>query len=182
MKFVVWLLGGVAGLVLVAVLVLSGMTMRPGANKARAEVEIAASPAQVWPWLREGEKAKKWVSWLVDVRDAGPEKQVWVMHDMNNGGERMEIESTVLKSEFPRSMTVSLVVPGGFNGQQVYTLTDIGGGRTKMGIEASFKMDAMLHRLMEPLITPAAEKKMQADLGSLKAAVEKSTAASAGGQ
>ncbi|MDZ4799057.1 MAG: hypothetical protein SGI92_12900, partial [Bryobacteraceae bacterium] len=83
MKIVVCLLSGIVGILLVAILVLSGMTMRPGANMARAEVEIAASPAEVWPWLTEGEKAKKWVSWLVEVREASPDKQVWVMHDMN---------------------------------------------------------------------------------------------------
>jgi hypothetical protein len=176
MRLVVWVIGGVFGLALLAVLVLSGMTMRPGAGQARAEVEIAASPAEVWPWLT-GEKAKKWVSWLVEVREAGPDKQIWVMEDMNNGGQRMEIEATVLKSDFPRSMIVALVVPGGFTGQQAYTLTEVGGGRVKMAMEATFKMEAMLHRLMEPLITPAAEKKMGADLASLKAAVEKGSTA-----
>ncbi len=178
MKLLVWLIGGVFSLLLVAVLILSAMSMRPGAGRSHSEVEIAAAPAQIWPWLTEGEKAKQWVSWLVEVRSVAKDKEVWVMEDRNNGGERMEVVGTVLKSDFPRSLTVSLESPG-FKGQQSYQLTDLGGGRTKVEMASQYKFEQAVSRLLEPVISAAASKKMAADLESLKAVVERTGAAAA---
>jgi hypothetical protein len=94
-----------------------------------------------------------------------------MMKDENNGGQLMEIAGTFSQYEPPSKMTVQLSAPGGFDGTQAYRLTDLGNGRTRLEIDLDFHFTSALARLMEPLITPQAEKKMVSDLDHLKSLV-----------
>ena len=52
--------------------------------------------------IEEPEKLKNWVGWLKEIREAVTgsrgvaSRQVWVIEDMNNGGELMEIKGEVI--------------------------------------------------------------------------------------
>ncbi|MBC7926796.1 MAG: SRPBCC family protein [Bryobacteraceae bacterium] len=170
---IVWILGGLAATVVLGAVVLTAMSMRPGAGQMVSSIEIAATPERLWPWLSDGDKALKWVSWLVEVRPVSKDKEIWVMEDKNNGGQKMEIEGTLVKSDFPRSMTVHLKAEGGFEGDQTYELTSLGENRTKLVVTSQFRYLQAFARLMEPVITPSASKKLQEDLDKLKSAVER---------
>jgi uncharacterized protein YndB with AHSA1/START domain len=183
MKWAVRIVGGFLVVILLAVALLFIVGHRAGAGRVRASTEFNSSPDQLWPWLNEGQKLKQWVSWLVEVRgwEQGASvgaKRVWVMKDENNGGMLMEIEGTCSEYAPPSRLTVQLKSGGDFDGQQSYRLTDIGHGRTRLDVDSNYYFSSWFARLMEPLITSLAEKKMVGDVARLKSLVEgKATAA-----
>jgi len=184
MKWLLYVLGGIAGLLVACVLVLLALGMRSDANRLQASVTVHRTPDQVWPYLYEGDKLKLWVTWLKDVqRDPGPPQvgrtQVWTMEDMNNGGMLMKINSTVDASELNRRLAVKLSVPGEFQGSAEYRLTDLGGGATKVESDSRYHFDNWMANLMMPLVTWQAQKKAVSDLDRLRAAVENAPAVEA---
>jgi hypothetical protein len=60
-----------------------------------------------------------------------------------------------------------------FDGQQTYSVEDLGGGRARLDIDGRYNYSQWFAALLEPLITPAAEKKLVRDMARLKALVEK---------
>ncbi len=178
MKWIVRILGVLAGLLVLSLVTLFAMGHRADAGRMQTGIELNAPPEQVWSWLNEPEKLKQWVSWLVEVRAADPnrrgvgEKRVWVMRDENNGGQLMEIEGTCSEYAPPSRLSVALSSPGAFEGGQSYRLADLGSGRSRLEIESNYRFGMWFARLMEPLITPMAKKKMVGDLARLKSLVE----------
>lgn len=172
MKWILRIAGGFAALILLAVIGLFLAGLRPGAGTFQTSTEIAATPEQIWPWINDGPKLKQWISWLVDVQQVGPNKTVWVMRDENNRGTLMRVEGTVVESVPPLRKSVTTRTPGAFHGGQQYTLTSLGQGRTRFDLDGNYVFDSWFVRLMEPLITPAARKKMTGDLARLKSNVE----------
>jgi hypothetical protein len=63
-------------------------------------------------------------------------------------------------------------VPGSFSGDVLYTLTDLGNGRTRVEQDGRYTYDSRLVSLMEPLLTPDAMRKMFDDMKRLKQKVE----------
>lgn len=178
MKWLKWI-----GIVLTSVIVLPALTLfamghRSNAGRVRASVEIAASPGQVWVWLDDSARLKQWVSWLVEVREPQPPHHAvgspttWVMKDENNGGAMMAIDAKYVEYAPPSRLTVTISTPAEFEGQQTYQLTGLGNGHTRLDVDGRYRYDQWFARLLEPLITPAAEKKMAADLTRLKGLVE----------
>jgi carbon monoxide dehydrogenase subunit G len=169
-----------AVLLIVPMAVLLVMDHRTNAGLAQASVEINASPDQLWPWLDDGERLKQWVSWLVDVKYPDPHsahgvgtKRIWILKDENNGGTLMQIASTFSEYAPPSRMTVQIADSDGiFNGEESYQLVDLGGGRTRVEVEDRAHYMQWFANLMEPLITPEAEKKLVMDLNHLKQLVE----------
>jgi hypothetical protein len=135
---------------------------------------------QIFTWIDDGDKLKQWVSWLVEVKYPDPQKvhglrasRVWVMKDENNGGMLMQIVGKCSEYAPPSRMTVQLSdTQAIFDGEQSYRLVDLGNGRTRMEVHSRFHYSQWFANLMEPLITPAAEKKMVADAARLKFLVE----------
>ena len=172
------------GIALAALIVLQIGTLlvlghRANAGRIHASMEIAGSPEQVWPWVDEGARLKQWVSWLVEVREPEPVRhavgatRIWVMKDENNGGKLVTMEGRFKEYAPPSLLTVTLGSPEyGFDGDQSYRLTDLGNGRTRLDVDGKYRFDQWLAKLMEPLITPSAEKKMAGDLARLKSLVE----------
>jgi len=177
MKWVLRIGGALVALLLVVLITLVAMGHRADAGRIRATVEIGASPEQLWPWVNDRDKLTRWVSWLVDVREETPDaavgaRRVWVMKDENNGGAPMEILG-VFREYIPmKRLTVAVSSGDAFDGVQTYEFTDLGNGRTRMDIDSHFHFGARFAQLMEPVISPAARKKLVGDLGRLKALVE----------
>jgi uncharacterized protein YndB with AHSA1/START domain len=170
-------------IVLVALLVLGAVTllalgMRADSNRLQTSRKINRPPDAVWPYLYEPDKLKQWVTWLKDVQRAPGEpvvgaKSVWTMEDANNGGQLMNIDSTVTEVEPHRRLKVALSVPGAFHGTAEYKLTDLGNGTTLLEIDSRYNFDIWFARLMSPLVMMEAGKKTQDDGERLRAAVEK---------
>jgi uncharacterized protein YndB with AHSA1/START domain len=176
MKWMAWAVGGLLGAVLLAMGVLFVLGRRADAGRIQTSVDVDRSPAEVWTWITEPEKEKAWVSWLVDVRREGQvqvgSRQTWVMEDRHNGNKRMEILAVSTAVEPGRLLSVQLSSPGVFTGDAVYTLTDLGNGRTRLSNDSRYRYAMAFARLLEPLITPSAKKKFAEDLARLKSLAE----------
>jgi uncharacterized protein YndB with AHSA1/START domain len=170
----------IAVLLIVPAVTLLILGHRANAGLAQTTVEINASPDQVWTWLDDGDKLKQWVSWMVDVKYPDPQKthglgakRVWTMKDENNGGALMRIAATFTEYAPPSLMTVQIGdTEGLFTGEASYHLVDLGSGRTRVEVRERAHYSEWFANLMEPLITPQAEKKMAMDAARLKQLVE----------
>jgi uncharacterized protein YndB with AHSA1/START domain len=180
MKWIQRIVLGILGLIVLAVVVLFALSKRPGAGETEVTVEIARPPAVVWAWLTEEPKLVQWVGWLTDVvpDPATPpgvgHKETWVMLDPNSK-EPMRIVTTVTREDAPRAAAARLEVPGAFVGDVSYDLTDLGSGRTQLRQKSVFHMKNPVFTLMEPLVTPEARKKANADFARLKQLAEAAT-------
>ncbi len=177
MKWVLRISGIFVALLIIAVAVLFALGHRANAGQIHVSTEINASAEQLWPWLNDSDKVKQWVSWLAEVRQDRPTtgvgtKQIWVMHDANNGGKPMEIEGTYTEYLPPTRLTVQVSSAGSFDGQQTYSVQNLGAGRTRLNIDGRYHYSQWFAELLEPLITPAAEKKLVEDVARLKSLVE----------
>jgi len=180
MKWLKWTGIVLAALIIVPLITLLALGHRAGAGTMQAGIDINASPEQVWAWIDEADKLKQWIGWVVDVRYPNPQKtmglgasRVFVMKDQNNGGAIMQITGENREYAPPQKMTVHLSdADGMFAGDQSYQLTDLGNGHTHFEVHSRFRYSQWLPRLMEPVITPAAEKKMAMDIGRLKSLIE----------
>ncbi len=177
MKWLLWILGTVVGIVVVAIVVLFAMGMRSDAGKINTAIEINRPPAEVWPWITDAAHQKRWVGWLVDIKPLNDkkgvgERSVWIMEDKYNNNQRMEIVGEVTEVSEGKSVAVKMMAPGMFSGLASYTLTDLGNGCTRMESRGQYHYDSTFARFMEPLITPQAAKKMNTDLAALKNLIE----------
>jgi len=66
---------------------------------------------------------------------------------------------------------MQLSARGAFDGQQSYELSDLGNGRTRIDIDSHYRFAQWFANFMEPLVTPAARKKLDGDVAHLKSAV-----------
>jgi hypothetical protein len=97
-----------------------------------------------------------------DVGDGGPEQQ------QSEDGDREPHDRGRARPSSWRPAVFTRYVHRG----RVYTLTDLGNGRTRFSTDARYRNDMALARLMEPLITPSARKKFTGDLARLKTLAE----------
>lgn len=162
---------GFGGLLVAAALVLWGLGQRADAGRQVARVEIAQPREAVWAWLMEPDRFKQWVSWTVEVREER-DRRVVVMQDPNMGGQRVEFYSKLLAERKPESLEVEITAPMGFDGRMAYRLTESAPGRTRLEIDARFRYHHWFAALMEPLVTPQAQAKLDADLATLKRLAE----------
>ena len=177
------LLGIVVGLIGIVVLAVCGLFLasrRPDAGSTHIAVEIARPPDVVWTWITEPAHVKQWVATLVEVRqdstgvDGVGMRETWVMDDPSTN-RRIEIPSVVTAWDKPCSVSVHIGAPGMFAGDVTYVLTPTATG-THLAQDGKWRYAEPVARLMEPLITPAANKKGQADFMRLKTLVEASPA------
>jgi carbon monoxide dehydrogenase subunit G len=183
MKWVLRIAGGFAALLVIGAAVLLALGHRVDAGRVHVSTEINASAQQLWPWLNDQDKLKQWITWLVEIRPAEVRqdrsrtgvgtKQVWVMRDENNRGQLMEMEGTFTEYQPPLRESVRISSAGTFDGQQTYIVENLGAGRARLNIDGTYRYAQWFAALMEPLITPAAEKKLRQDVARLKALVEK---------
>lgn len=177
MKWLVRIFLTLVVLVAVCFVVLFALSRRPGAGASQLSVEIAQPPEVVWAWITEPDKLTQWVGWLVAVESdtATPRgvghREVWVMSDPNMD-KPMRIPAVVTEEDAPRTGAARLEMPGAFVGDVRYTLVDLGGGRTRLTQATRFRYTNPGFALMEPLLSPQARKKQQADFARLKAKAE----------
>jgi len=167
--------------VVAAIVVLSSMTLfalsrRADAGRNVAAVEVNRPAEHVFRYLTEPEKVKAWVSWLVEIRSTGQglgAKDTWIMEDPNANGERVSMDAPVVEWDSPRAITVDITSPMGFTGKQTYRLVPLGDGRTRLEADGRFEYGPWYWQLLEPLVTPEAQKKLEGDLARLKQLAEK---------
>jgi uncharacterized protein YndB with AHSA1/START domain len=179
MKVLKWIGYVVGALIVLPMITLLILGQRADAGKIHASAEIAGSPEQVWGWIDDSDRLKQWVSWLVEVREPQPPRhgvgspRTWVMKDENNGGMLMTLEGKIKEYAPPSRLTITLASQEyQFDGDESYQLTDLGNGHTRVDVDSKYHYAQWFANLMEPLVTPAAKKKLLGDLARLKALVE----------
>jgi uncharacterized protein YndB with AHSA1/START domain len=178
MKWLLRIAVGFVALLLVVAAALFILGRRADAGRIHVISEINATPEQVWPWITEGAREKQWVSWLVEVRQDKTKtgvgaREVWVMQDANNGGQREEMEAICTEYAPGSHLSADISSPGMFDGRQSMRVENLGNGRTRLEVDGRFHYSQWFAALMEPLITPAAEKKLVGDVAQLKSLIEK---------
>jgi len=188
MKWVGRILGAIVVVVALCVAGLWLAGMRPGHGYGSGSVEINRPAAQVWRYLTNDDLTMKWVSGLTEMRHitpgvSGPGEKLRLRETYGN--ETVEMEMTMGRIEAPRLMEFTLEALGdpsnGFTEKAQYVLEEKD-GKTKVTLSAQTEYHGLFIRLMEPLITPQADKKLAEDLARLKALVESEpTSGSRGG-
>ena len=179
MRWVIRIAGGLIALLAIAVIVLLVLGRREGAGRVRASAEIHATPEQIWPYLTESAKLKQWVTWLQEIRPDGLSKsgvgsrEVWMMRDENSGGRVMEMEALCTEYKPPSRLGAHVSSRGVFDGEQTFGIETTGSGKSRVSVDGRFVYTQWFGALFEPLVSPAAEKKLAGDINRLKEAVEK---------
>lgn len=167
---------GFLGLVALAALWLRGR--RSDAGVVRSSVTIHRPPRELWSWLTEAERLLAWVGWLEEIRPVEPgdadglgARDVFVMNDpqMKELVELYAVTRTLRKYD---RIDVDLSARMGFEGSVRYALTDLGDGATRLDCEGRFRFLRWFARLMEPRVTPQAQRQLELDLERLKELAE----------
>jgi len=178
MKWVWRILGGIVVLLVLGVAGLWLAGMRPSHGQNSGSVVINRPAVQVWRYLTNDELTKKWVSGLTEIRHitpgvSGPGEKLRLRESYGN--EAVEMEMTMGSIEAPRRMEFTLEGLGdpsnGFTEKSQYVLEE-NDGKTRVTLSGQTEYHGLFVRLMEPLITPQADKKLAEDLARLKALVE----------
>ena len=178
MKWLVRIGGALIALLVVAVAGLWLASNRHGAGRMRGSVEIARPPEDIWPWMTQPDRLTQWVGWLtaVETDSTTPatgigHRETWVMDDPRSKS-HMRVPGTITLWEPFRHMGVHMEMPGLGDGDVLYRLQDLGNGRTRVEQDGRFRYQSQLMKLVEPMITPEAMRKMVADLNRLREKVE----------
>ena len=151
-------------------------TTRPGWGGPLATVDhtliVRASPAKVFAYLTDQEKATIWQSSLLEARfdpDGPMRKGTRITEVRKLLGRRME--STVEVVEFePQRVFAGRVLSGPVPWIFRYTLEETDGG-TRIDVHLEGEPGGFF-RLAEPLVVTTVKKQLESDLSTLKEIVE----------
>jgi uncharacterized protein YndB with AHSA1/START domain len=166
------------GLVLLCVIALLALGGWRGTTSLQSEIVIAKPPAEVYPWISEADRLPKWVSWLVEVKELTPgvtgvgRKEVWRMDDPNMG-QIVEVVGETVAAEAPKLRRARVTMDGGFEGEVVYELVDLGGS-TRLRYSGRYAFDSWFASLLSPIVTYQAQQKLDSDVAMLKKMAESS--------
>jgi len=180
MKWVLWILGGLIALCVLAIGGLWLAGMRPGHGHVVAEIVIERPAPQVFLWLTDDERVKKWIGGLTEIRQVsapagGSEvgKKFKLVEYYN--GQRADMEMEITKYEKDRAISILVVSVGdpnnGFSETGDYTLTEEN-GKTRLRFVVQTQYTGFVLRLLEPLITPKAKEKLEEDFRRMKELAE----------
>lgn len=178
MKWLLYGLVAILGVVMLAVLVLLMLGGGRGESRLQATVEIARPASVVFDWITQPSRVQSWVGWLIEIQSLTPgdpavgSREIWVMEDRNNNNQRMEIESEVTSLDRGRALTARVHSAGGFDGTVSYALEPIGADRTRLQYLADYKFEHWLAKLLGPVISRSAQQKLEEDLARLKQLAE----------
>jgi len=178
MKYVLRIGGAIVAVLLIGAAGLWIASNRRDAGRMRASVEIERAPEEIWPWITEPEQLPQWVGWLAEVKpdtttpaEGIGHRETWVMNDPRAKG-KLLVPGTVTLWEPPDQVGMHVEVPGAFDGDVLYTLTDLGNGKTRVEQDGRFTYASKVVSLLEPVLTPDAMRKMFDDMKRLKDKVE----------
>lgn len=178
MKLALRIGGAIVAVLLIGVAGLWIASNRRDAGRMRASVEIERAPEEIWPWITEPEQLTQWVGWLAEVKpdtttpaEGIGHRATWVMDDPRAKG-KVLVPGMITVWDPPDQMGVHVEVPGEFKGDVLYTLTDLGNGRTRVEQDGRYTYESRLVSLLEPLLTPDAMRKTFDDMKRLKEKVE----------
>ena len=165
----------VAIVLAVFIVVMVALSRRPGAGRNEYTVVIDRSPAEVFPWITEPYRLTKWIEGLESstpisgdsaVRGARSRETVLV------NGKRYTLITEIADIKRDTLMAVQITSePPGYTVNAMYELSRVPTG-TRLHYVGSSDYASVFARVMEPIITPQAQKKIEADMKKLKQLVE----------
>ena len=178
MKLFLRIVGVVAGVLVISLLGLWIASNRRDAGRMQAAIEISRPPEDIWPWVTEPDKLQQWVGWLDHVEPdstSPPEgighRETWVMNDPRMK-QKLLVPGTITLWEPPNQMGVHIEVPEMFVGDVLYSLDDLGNGRTRVKQDGRKRYTSKLATLLEPMKTPDEMRKLFDDMKRLRDKVE----------
>ena len=136
-------------------------------------LEIAAPPGVGFPWVADSESSLRWMGGLVErepLTQGPPELGSRYRDVFEDHGQRIELEAELVEVEPGERLTARLVSKG-FESTSSQRLEAAGAGtRLTAAVETRYTMLAA--RLLAPLVTRHAQKRLEADLACLKELVE----------
>jgi uncharacterized protein YndB with AHSA1/START domain len=178
-KWIVRILGGLVALLVLCVVGFWLATIRPGHGRVVAEIVIDRSAPQVFLWLTDDNRVKRWIGGLTEIwpvaAPAGGEvgKKFHLVEYYN--AQRVEMDMEVTKFEKDRALSIFVSSTGdpnnGFTETGDYTLSEQN-GKTRLRFEVQTKYSGFVLRMLEPMITPKAQEKLQEDFRRMKELAE----------
>ncbi len=172
-----WILRVVAGFFLLIALFVLGLYIASGGAKGKgyheASVVINKPAVAIFPWLTDPGKQKEWIFGLAESKpltEGGLRVGARSEEIMLLGEEQTVMESEVTALD-PNKLMAVKVTSEGFDGDIRYALEEAGASTTLRYI-GDFRYKPFMLRLLEPLITPSAQRKLEGDLMKLKSVVE----------
>lgn len=178
MKWVLYALAAVVGVVLLAVIGLLIVGGGRGESTLATTVEIDRPAPVVFDWITEPPRVKSWLGWLVEIQPQTPgvegvgAREVWVMEDRNNNNQLMNIQVATTRYDRDRLLAVDVSAQEGFKGTVTYELTPVSDGRTRLSYRGDYQFEHWLAKLLSPIITRSAQQKLEEDLARLKQLAE----------
>ena len=142
-------------------------------NRNEHSVEIESPAAMVFTYLVEEEKLMQWLGGLVESEplttgEVGVGSRSREVIEV--GRARMEVESEITGYRL-NELLEARIFSKDFETTSIYRLRETE-GRTLLRSVVESEYKALLARLLSPLITRQAQKKLEADLARLKQIVE----------
>jgi uncharacterized protein YndB with AHSA1/START domain len=179
-KWPLRILGGCFGLILFSLLILFLAVFRPGHGHFVTEIVMDRPAPQVFRWLSDDERVKKWVGGIADIKTVSSPpnggqvgRKLRIAEDYRD--QRVEMDMEVLQFEQDRSLGLLISSVGdprdGFTENAEYTLTEQN-GKTRLRFDVRTRYPGFILRLFEPIITTEAKAKVEDDFKRLKSLVE----------
>ncbi len=138
----------------------------------RVQVSIAATPAQVYPFLTEPERLKQWLGGLVESKpltEGGTRVGARSLEIVEESGRRMEMESVVLDVRTNELLAVEISSSMGQMRSEYRLAGD--GARTRVDHTMNVRYKGFI-RFIAPFIKGMVQKKIEGDLERLRQVVE----------
>jgi uncharacterized protein YndB with AHSA1/START domain len=157
-----------ASLAALGVLTLLVLSNREGAGTLQASILLKQPPEVVWQWLTEGSRQQQWISWLQSSSGAlAPgTQQLWQMKDPQSQGPAVEIPIECTEAQPYTLLRLRSAMPGA-ESSVLYRLQQAPSG-TKLEATTQITYQGWM-KVLEPLVTPSAQEKLDAGLQRLQA-------------
>ena len=146
------------------------------ARTATAEIEIASTPAEIFPWLVEPARRLDWIEGCTEATPLTDGSvrvgSRWTeLHHHGNREFSFELEITEL--EAPRLMKCSARAAGAFQSEVAYRIsTGMEAGFATVEVAQTTRFEHWVMRLFGSMMAKGLGKKLAVDLQRLKEAVE----------
>lgn len=177
MKWLKIILGTFLALALMLAAALWIAGKRESAGRNEAQIVINKPAAEVMTWVVEPDKLKQWMGGFISSKDLSNigmkvgAKGETVVGDPNQPDVTYVIQDELTAYEPGKLIELKMSVPDSFYGTVRYEFTEANGATTVKFV-GQFEYDKWFFQLMEPLITPSAQKKTEEDMARLKKVVE----------
>lgn len=171
-----WVVRGALVLAALLILLVGGLfvvSSREGAGRNEVEILIDRPPETVFTWITEPEKLEAWIGGLVDTEpltEGGLTVGARSREHIEMDGRKFTMETVITSLEPNRSLGVNVSGPD-ILVHALYELTPVNGA-TRLRYTSKTIFQEFGISLLEPIVTPAIQKKLEEDFETLRSLAE----------